>query len=143
MITLPRRSAQKSVRPEPIIPMINVVFLLLIFFLISAAITPPPPVEIRLPQLHTSEGNARQEMGSADVYFTRAADTLFEGQANAAALSALLERLQKAEGTPVITLHADAALEAAEFVALFQALRDAVQGARAEPLRFELSVRRE
>ncbi|AUH32814.1 ExbD/TolR family protein [Paracoccus tegillarcae] len=36
-------------RREPIIPMINVVFLLLIFFLLSASITPPEALEVDPP----------------------------------------------------------------------------------------------
>ena len=36
-------------RAEPIIPMINVVFLLLIFFLLSASLTPPERLEVTPP----------------------------------------------------------------------------------------------
>ncbi|MDA7425343.1 ExbD/TolR family protein [Thalassococcus lentus] len=35
---------------EPIVPMINVVFLLLIFFLMTAQIAPPEPFEMALPE---------------------------------------------------------------------------------------------
>lgn len=40
------RPAKKA---EPIVPMINVVFLLLIFFLMSAEIVPPDPFDMQLP----------------------------------------------------------------------------------------------
>lgn len=36
-------------RGEPIVPMINVVFLLLVFFLMTAQITPPDPFEVTAP----------------------------------------------------------------------------------------------
>jgi biopolymer transport protein ExbD len=35
---------------EPVVPMINVVFLLLIFFLMTAEIAPPEPFDLTLPQ---------------------------------------------------------------------------------------------
>lgn len=41
---------QRRSRAEPIIPMINVVFLLLIFFLLSASLAPPEAVEVTPPQ---------------------------------------------------------------------------------------------
>lgn len=42
-------AAPQPKRGEPIVPMINVVFLLLIFFLMTAQIAPPDPFDIDLP----------------------------------------------------------------------------------------------
>ena len=91
--------------PEPIVPMINVVFLLLIFFLMSAQIAPPAPFELTLPQ--GAEGDRAVP-----------ADTLYmdaEGQLafNAARGEAVMDALA-ARATPDAPLHirADAAMEA-------------------------------
>ncbi|WP_116599716.1 ExbD/TolR family protein [Primorskyibacter marinus] len=51
---IPRRAAR-----EPVVPMINVVFLLLIFFLMTASLTPPDPLPLTLPQ-SASEAAADQ-----------------------------------------------------------------------------------
>jgi biopolymer transport protein ExbD len=37
-------------RPEPVLPMVNLVFLLLVFFLMVATLAPPPPVAIEPPR---------------------------------------------------------------------------------------------
>lgn len=42
-------SAGTPRQSEPVVPMINVVFLLLIFFLMTAEIAPPDPFEVDLP----------------------------------------------------------------------------------------------
>lgn len=46
---------------EPVVPMINVVFLLLIFFLMSAQITSAPPFDVVTPQAAASDGRTPPE----------------------------------------------------------------------------------
>jgi len=57
-------SFQKRPKAEPIVPMINVVFLLLIFFLMSAQITPPDPFDITPPQ-----SGAQNDLRSQDTLY--------------------------------------------------------------------------
>lgn len=99
--TTPRRRRHS----EPIVPMINVVFLLLIFFLMSAQIAPPAPFDLTLPE-------------SADGDRARPADTLYvdaEGRLafNDARDEAVPDALA-ARATPdaPLQIRADAGLEA-------------------------------
>ncbi|MBL4543543.1 MAG: biopolymer transporter ExbD, partial [Rhodobacteraceae bacterium] len=60
-----RLAAPRPTRPrEPVVPMINVVFLLLIFFLMAAVIAPPEPFGVTLPRAAADDppatGGARQ-----------------------------------------------------------------------------------
>jgi len=91
--------------PEPIVPMINVVFLLLIFFLMSAQIAPPAPFDVTLPE-------------SAAGDHTAPADTLYmdaEGRPafNEARGDAVLDALA-ARATPdqPLQIRADAGMDA-------------------------------
>ncbi len=58
---------------EPIVPMINVVFLLLVFFLLTAQIAPPDPVDVVLPianaEADTSAGAALYLPADGDIAF--------------------------------------------------------------------------
>jgi biopolymer transport protein ExbD len=99
--TTPRRRRA----PEPIVPMINVVFLLLIFFLMSAQITPPAPFDVTLPK-------------SADGDHAAPTDTLYmdaKGRLafNEARGDAVLDALA-ARATPdeALQIRADARMEA-------------------------------
>jgi len=103
-----------STKPRPaenIVPMINVVFLLLIFFLMSAQIAPPAPTELDLPNSASDTPPKEDDV----LYLTQDGVAHFAGLEGPLALSALA---QAAPGR--ITLHADAALPAAEFAVLLR-----------------------
>ncbi|MFU8835981.1 ExbD/TolR family protein [Roseovarius autotrophicus] len=90
---------------EPIVPMINVVFLLLIFFLMSAQITPSAPFDVILP-----ESGAGDRAAPADTLYMDAEGRLaFNAARGDAVLGALAAR-----ATPDAALHirADTRLEA-------------------------------
>lgn len=82
---------------EPVVPMINVVFLLLIFFLMTARIAPPDPFEMTLP---TAEGGdpASEVQG---LYLSATGEIAFGQTRGEAALAG-------AHQAGPITLHADA-----------------------------------
>jgi biopolymer transport protein ExbD len=91
--------------PEPIVPMINVVFLLLIFFLMSAQIAPPDPFALTLPE---SADGSRAE--PADTLYMDAEGTLAFNEARGeAVLDALAAR---AAPDAALLIRADAGLEA-------------------------------
>ncbi|MGH1370041.1 MAG: biopolymer transporter ExbD [Maritimibacter sp.] len=91
---------------EPILPMINVVFLLLVFFLLTARLAPPTPVEIDPPQ---AAGGAQE--GVADtLYITADATIYFEGATGQDAL----DLLAQAEGEESLRLNVDRGLSGQE-----------------------------
>ncbi len=97
---------------EPIVPMINVVFLLLVFFLMTAAIAPPEPVPVTPPQ--ASEAAATE---AGLVLTLDATGTLrFEDAAGDAAVAALAGR----EGP--LLVRADRAAQASALAALLPRL---------------------
>lgn len=99
--TAPRRRRTA----EPIVPMINVVFLLLIFFLMSAQIAPPAPFEVTLPQ---SVGDERA--APADTLYMDADGRLaFNAARGEAVLGALTARATIDEP---LQIRADARLDA-------------------------------
>jgi biopolymer transport protein ExbD len=90
---------------EPIVPMINVVFLLLVFFLISAQITPPAPFDVTLP-----EGRAGDRGAPADtLYMDEGGRLAFNAARGEAVLDALAAR---ATPDAPLQIRADARLEA-------------------------------
>jgi biopolymer transport protein ExbD len=103
----PRRSAQ-----EPIVPMINVVFLLLIFFLMTAQIVPPDPFDITLP---TATGNISED--AQPLYLSKTGEIAYTTLRGAAALTAA------AQTTP-LDLHTDAELDAATLARTLTTLRN-------------------
>ncbi|MFP7571239.1 ExbD/TolR family protein [Marivita sp. S2033] len=92
----PRRASR-----EPVVPMINVVFLLLIFFLMTAQIVPPAPFDLTLP---TADGD--EDAGDATLYISADGDIAFEALRGDTAL------VQAAARTDTLRLSADAALNA-------------------------------
>jgi len=97
---------------EPILPMINVVFLLLIFFLMTAQITPAPPFELTPPEATPEQTDAplRTLWLGADGQIIH---DDFSGDAALAALAAV-------DG-PVL-IRADAGLPAADLARLMRQL---------------------
>lgn len=96
----PRRAAR-----EPVVPMINVVFLLLIFFLMTAQIAPPPPFDVTLPS-----ATGEEDGGDTALYISAEGKIAFQSLRGDAALAAAVG--QDTE-TP-LRLHADASLPATE-----------------------------
>ncbi|TRW96008.1 biopolymer transporter ExbD [Paracoccus sp. M683] len=109
-LTPPPRRA----RGEPIIPMINVVFLLLIFFLLSASIAPQELLQVAPPEgsAETPETITAPLLVSADGQLAYAGT---EGEA----VWPLLALRDTAEDLPV---RADAALPAAQLAAIMSRL---------------------
>lgn len=103
---------------EPILPMINVVFLLLIFFLLSSQITPRAPFAVTPPRLET--GNPS---GSESLLFMAADGQLhFSGAQAKDALDVVLAQASELE---TLSLRADAQVSAREVAKLITKLRDA------------------
>ncbi|MGR3462263.1 MAG: ExbD/TolR family protein [Roseovarius sp.] len=91
--------------PEPIVPMINVVFLLLIFFLMSAQIAPPAPFDVTLP-----ESAAGDHTAPADTLYMDAEGRLaFNDARGDAVLDALAAR---ATPDQPLQIRADAGMDA-------------------------------
>ncbi len=111
---------QSRRRTEPILPMINVVFLLLIFFLMTAQLRPPEPVPIALPD--AQKGQA----ATGDLVLHVGADgrAYFQGVQGPAAMAGL-EQLaaERAMGARApLQIRADAGLEAKKLARLMQDL---------------------
>ena len=94
----PRRAAR-----EPVVPMINVVFLLLIFFLMTAQIVPPAPFEMTLPSVDGDE-----DQGSDALYINADGMIAFETLRGDAALA----RAVASSGDIPLRVFADATLTA-------------------------------
>lgn len=95
----PRRASR-----EPVVPMINVVFLLLIFFLMTAQIVPPAPFDLTLPN-----ASGDDDTGQSALYISADGEIAFESARGEAALA---QAAALPEGTP-LRLYADATLPAA------------------------------
>lgn len=102
---------------EPILPMINVVFLLLIFFLMTATLAPPAPFELDLP-----EGTGPVEPGGDTALYVGPDGTLAYGAARGAAVFAALAALPPGGA---LEIRADAGTEAARIAALLPRLSEA------------------
>ena len=94
----PRRAPR-----EPVVPMINVVFLLLIFFLMTAQIVPPTPFDLSLPNASSDE-----DTGQTALYISADGDIAFETERGDAALA---RAAALPDQTP-LRLYADADLPA-------------------------------
>jgi biopolymer transport protein ExbD len=115
------RPARQS---EPVVPMINVVFLLLIFFLMSAEIAPPEPFDMELPQ---TAADTAAEPG-VTLFLSQEGLIAFGDMRGAAAITAAL--VEAGPEAPV-NLRADARAEATTLARL---LGDLAQAGAAEVL---------
>ncbi|MCR8546510.1 biopolymer transporter ExbD [Salipiger sp. P9] len=97
-------------RPEPVVPMINVVFLLLIFFLMTASLTPPAPFEISPP---TAPG---EEDASTDTLYVSADGDIAFGEARGE------QALAAATASGPVRLAADARLPASDLARILARL---------------------
>lgn len=102
--------------PEPVVPMINVVFLLLIFFLMTAQFTPQPPLDIVPP---TAETDPTAQSGTP-LFLGRDGTLAYRDLRGDAALATAL---QAARTTPTLDLHVDAAAPAADLAQLLSDIR--------------------
>lgn len=90
-------AAPRRRQAEPVVPMINVVFLLLIFFLMTARIAPPDPFEMTLPT--APKGDTAPE--ASGLYLSASGEVAFGSARGDAALI-------DAQAAGPILLHADA-----------------------------------
>ena len=112
-----------SRRLEPVLPMVNLVFLLLIFFLMTAIIAPHPPLEVREPE---AGGAAGFEPASLRVAVAPDGTVHFGNSTGAAALDELTVALEGASGRLPVVIHADGAAPALAVVRLNAALSQLV-----------------
>ncbi|OOY13016.1 hypothetical protein BMG00_04190 [Thioclava marina] len=100
----PRRSL-----PEPLLPMINVVFLLLIFFLLAATLAQPTPFEVSPPE---AMGGEQADPGDLTLFVGADGQLGFGEARGAAALAVLGAAAQSARAAcggcaDTLTLRAD------------------------------------
>ncbi len=107
-------------RPEPMIALINIVFLMLIFFLVAAAIAPPLDRGVALVQTDQVEGRA-----PPDAAVIRADGTLIYRGAEIGSETYLAARLSATAETVALRLVPDRDLPAARLVAIAADLRRA------------------
>lgn len=116
-------SPRRRRHAEPVLAMINVVFLLLIFFLITARIAPAPPFDVTPPAVASASDPAPAEA----VLFVGADGTLAFGAARGDAVFEALSR----EAGQRLTVHADGMLPGTDLARLLARLarigRDDVQ----------------
>jgi len=105
-------------RPEPMIALINIVFLMLVFFLVAAAIAPPLDRSVRLVQADDIEGRA-----PPDAAVIRADGTMVYRGAEITSEAYLAARLSEASGAVALRLVPDRDLPAARLVAIAAELR--------------------
>lgn len=115
-------AADEKRRPmlEPMLPLINVVFLLLVFFMVAGHMAQQPPVDVKTPE---SEARHQPLEDMPRLALRPGGKLLLDGETLAR------ERLA-AEGRQLLTserprLHADARVSSKELRPVLQALRDA------------------
>ena len=111
---IPRR------RPEPMIALINIVFLMLVFFLVAAAIAPPLDRGVDLVEAARVEGRA-----PPDAAVVRADGTLVYRGAEITSEGYLAARLSETGGAVALRLVPDRALPARQLVEIAGNLRAA------------------
>jgi len=105
-------------RSEPMIALINIVFLMLVFFLVAAAIAPPLERGVDLVEAERIEGRA-----PPDAAVIRADGTMIYRGAEITSEAYLAARLSEASGSVTLRLVPDRALPAARLVAIAGELR--------------------
>lgn len=98
-----------SPRLDPILPMVNLVFLLLIFLLLAATLAPRPPVTVDPPRARAAD---RLEPGVLRLALNREGALVFRSFRGADALEAVEAEIGPATRAAV-ALHADRAAPAA------------------------------
>ncbi|GAA5068203.1 biopolymer transporter ExbD [Roseibacterium beibuensis] len=112
--------SRKRRRPEPMIALINVVFLMLVFFLVAASIAPPMERGVTLVRADRLEGRA-----PPDAAVIRADGTMVYRGAEITSEAYLTERLSERGAEVALRLVPDRALPAQDLVAIARELRAA------------------
>lgn len=94
---------------EPVVPMINVVFLLLIFFLMTAEIAPPDPFDVEIPTTATTDAASAGDT----LYLSASGEIAFGTLRGAPAIAAAAKT-----GEAILNLRADARAEASTLARL-------------------------
>lgn len=122
------RLRRRSTMPEgePILPMINVVFLLLIFFMIAGALERADLFRVEPPQ---AEAGRQDEAGGGVLLIGEGGQLAFDGKPlSRAGLADALRAFQDAHPAAVLKIKADAQAEAVEVVRLLRDVRAAGAG---------------
>jgi len=116
------RTARRRDQGEPVLPLINIVFLLLIFFMIAGKLTSSDPFEVTPPDSAAEslpDGEAPSLLLGAD------GSLAFEGEVLAReALPGVLAALQAEGRLERLRLRADATADTPDVVALMELLRE-------------------
>ena len=104
---------------EPVLPLINVVFLLLIFFLLTTQIAPRAPFEVTPPKVTVETGAEAAPV----LFVSLGGETFFQGQTGDHAIEAVRLHAEQID-TPLI-LRVDASTEAIKVVRLLAELQAA------------------
>lgn len=117
------RAPQRS-REQDLIPMINVVLLLLILYMAVGRITPAEPFQVTPPDAKSNSGDAADV--ALVVYAAADGRLALDGRTlSSARLQEPLRAAMIASGSRSVTVRADRALPASEFLALAAALQAA------------------
>lgn len=111
---------RKRRRAEPMIALINIVFLMLVFFLVAAAIAPTLDRSVELVEAARIDGRA-----PPDAAVIRADGTLFYRGAEITSEAYLAARLNEESGAVALRLVPDRALPARRLVEIAMNLRAA------------------
>ena len=116
------RPRAKTDHEENLIPLINIVFLLLIFFMLAGRLAPSDPMALEPPH-----ADVRQRAGTTQVLVSIGATGQISLGGEPLAPEALAEPLGAtwSEDARVLQIKADAALDAADFIALLDRFRAA------------------
>lgn len=107
---------------EPVLPLINIVFLLLIFFMVAGKLTSSDPFEVTPPD---SAAEALPDAEAPTLLLATDGSLAFEGEVlDEAGLRAVLARLRDEGGLERLRLRADAAADTPDVVALMALLRE-------------------
>lgn len=91
---------------EPVLPLINVVFLLLIFFMVAGHLAPPQNNDVKAP--HSASQGVRDDDSQPALSLKRDGGLFYRGQAVADAdLPALIARLRAKQSRPTGKTSAD------------------------------------
>ena len=106
---------------EPVVPLINVVFLLLVFFLLAGTLSPSDPVDVALPK-----GEIDDKSTAKPISLYMEGFVWFEKKVMEAKLVPTMLSKELADvGADGVTIKADAKAPAAELLILMEGLRAA------------------
>lgn len=116
------RTARRREQGEPVLPLINIVFLLLIFFMIAGKLTSSDPFEVTPPD---STAEALPDGEAPSLLLAADGSLAFEGEVvERAALPEVLAALRAEGRLDRLRLRADGAADTPDVVALMELLRE-------------------